>query len=83
MMLRKIDTSKFLIRLLEKLSTLLARRRGLPTVVGIVLIILGFLLELINIRVDSSIIELLYIVLRNVGVLVALIGLALAEPLGE
>lgn len=82
-MLKKIDSSQFLVRFLEKLSTLLARRRGLPTVVGVLLISSGFVVELINVGMDLQSLELIHIILRNVGVLVALIGLLLAEPLGE
>ena len=82
-MLKKIDSSQFLVRFLERLSTLLARRRGLPAVVGILLISSGFVVELINVGVGLKSLELIHIVLHNVGILVALIGLLLAEPLGE
>lgn len=82
-MLKKIDSSQFLVRFLEKLSTLLARRRGLPAVVGILLIVLGFVVELINVGIDMQLLEIIHITLRNIGVLIALIGLLLAEPLGE
>ena len=82
-MLKKIDSSQFLVRFLEGLSTLLARYRGLPTVIGILLISLGFVVELINVGMGLESLELIHIILRNVGVLVALVGLLLAEPLGE
>lgn len=82
-MLKKIDTSQFLVNLLERLSTLLARRRGLPAVVGIILITIGFVLELANVGINSPSLEVIYIILRNGGVLVALIGLLLSEPLGQ
>lgn len=82
-MLKKIDSSQVLVRLLERLSTLLARRRGLPAVIGIVMIIVAFILELANVQASNQVIEVLQIVLRNGGILVALIGLLLAEPLGE
>jgi len=82
-MLKKIDSSQVLVRFLEKLSTLLARRRGLPAVIGILLIILGFVVELINMSVGMNSLELIHVILHNVGVLIALIGLLLAEPLGE
>ena len=82
-MLKKIDSSQFLVRFLERLSTLLARRRGLPAVVGILLIALGFGVELINIGIELKSLEVIQVVLRNIGVLIALIGLLLAEPLGE
>lgn len=82
-MLKKIDASQFLVKLLERLSTLLARRRGLPAVIGIILIIMGFGLELANVGINSPSLELIHIILRNGGVLVALIGLLLSEPLGQ
>ena len=82
-MLKKIDSSQLLVRFLERLSTLLARRRGLPVVAGILLIALGFIVELINTGVGLSSLEIIHVILHNVGVLIALIGLLLAEPLGE
>ena len=82
-MLKKIDSSQFLVRLLERLSTVLARRRGLPPVIGIVMIVIAFILELANVQAGKQIVEFLQIVLRNGCILVALIGLLLAEPLGE
>ena len=82
-MLKKIDSSHFLVKFLERVSTLLARNRGLPVVIGIIMIIIGFVLELINIGTSSQFIAVIHTILRNAGVLVALIGLLLAEPLGE
>ena len=81
-MLKRIDSSKFVVRFLERLSTLLARRRGLPTVIGIVLIILGFVVELISIAFGIESLAVVHVILRDLGVLVALIGLVLSEPLG-
>ena len=82
-MFRRIDESKFLISLLERLSNLLAKQRGLPAVIGIFLIIVGFILQIINIAADNSAIELLGVITHNAGVLIALIGLTLAIPLGK
>ena len=82
-MFRRIDESKFLISLLERLSNLLAKQRGLPVVIGIFLIIVGFILQIINIAADNSAIELLGVITHNAGVLIALIGLTLAIPLGK
>lgn len=81
-MLKRIDSSQFLVRILEKMSTLLARRRGLPIVIGIFLLILGFIIELITVAFGLDSLEIIHVILRNVGVLVALIGLLLSEPLG-
>jgi len=82
-MLKKLDSSEFVIKFLERLSTLLARRRGLPAVIGITLIIVGFILEIANIGLGSQPLEFLHTILRNIGILVALVGLLLAEPLGQ
>lgn len=82
-MFKKLDESKFLIRLLERLSNLLAKQRGLPVVIGIFLIIVGFVLQIINVAADNSFVELLGVIAHNAGVLIALIGLALATPLGK
>ena len=82
-MFRRIDRSPFLSRLLEKLSTLLARQRGLPVVVGIGFVIVGFVLQLLDIYTDNRLIQVLGLVAHCGGVLIALIGLLLAEPLGK
>jgi len=82
-MFRRIDRSPFLSRLLEKLSTLLARQRGLPVVVGIGFVIVGFVLQLLDIYTDNRLIQVLGLVAHSGGVLIALIGLLLAEPLGK
>lgn len=82
-MLKKIDSSRFLVRLLERMSTLLARSRGVPVVFGVAFIIAGFVLELLNVAIGSTSLEMAHIILRNGGVLVALIGLLLSEPLGQ
>jgi hypothetical protein len=82
-MFRRIDESKLLIGLLERLSNLLAKQRGLPVVIGIVLILVGFILQMINVAVDSSAIEFLGVITHNTGVLIALIGLTLSIPLGK
>lgn len=82
-MFKRIDESSFLIRTLERLSTLLARQRGLPVVVGLVLVVIGAVLQLINVAVDSTLLEIGYIAFQNLGIIVALVGLLLAEPLGK
>jgi hypothetical protein len=82
-MFRSIDESSFLNTLLQRLSALLARWRGLPVVIGIVLFAVGFVIQLFNLIVGAPLLELLHIILQNVGILVALVGLLLAEPLGR
>ena len=80
---RRIDRSQFLIKLLERTSNLLARRRGLPVVIGVVLIIISFTLRLINVGADNETIEIIGMITNYAGILIALIGLMLAEPLGK
>jgi hypothetical protein len=83
MMFRRIDRSPLLARWIERLSTFLARRRGLPVVIGILLVVVSFVLQLLDIYAASQALRFLGVVLQNVGILMALIGLLLAEPLGK
>lgn len=80
--MRKIDESSFLIRLLTNISNTLTRQRGLPIVVGILLIAGGGILEFVNVAFESSIIAMVEIALRNFGIITALVGIILLEPLG-
>lgn len=82
-MFKRIDKSSFLIRTLERLSTLLARQRGLPVIVGVVLVAIGMILQLINIAAGSTVLEVAHVVCQNLGIILALVGLLLAEPLGK
>lgn len=82
-MQRKIDESRFLIRLTQKLSTFLAANRGIPILVGIVLIAIGFVLTLMNHASPASNLDLLSTIFHHAGLLIALVGILLAEPLGK
>lgn len=82
-MFRLIDRSKWLIRLLEKISNFLANNRGFLTVFGIGLIIAGMVLELMNLAFASDVIAVVHILLRNLGIVVALVGILLLVPIGE
>ena len=76
-MFRQIDRSQRISGLIERLSAWLARRRGLPVVLGILLIIVSLILQIINGASPSAATLTLYL-----GLLLALIGIALVEPLG-
>lgn len=82
-MFKQIDKSQFLIRILQGLSTFLARKRGLPVVAGIVCLVVAFALQLFNVSAQSRGIELAHIIFHYVGLLSAFIGILLAEPLGK
>lgn len=82
-MFKRIDRSPTLARWIEGLSTFLARRRGLPVVVGIALVIVSFVLQLVDVYSASQALRVLGVIFQHVGILLALIGLLLAEPLGK
>lgn len=82
-MFKQIDKSTFLIKSLERLSTWLAKQRGLPIVVGLVLFIAGGVLQFVNLALDSTLVEVFQILFHNLGVIIALVGILLAEPLGK
>jgi hypothetical protein len=82
-MFKSIDRNERLLRLVKRLSTALARHRGLPVVIGIALVIVSFILQTINVFSSSQVLSLLGVIILHVGVLTALIGLLLAEPLGK
>jgi hypothetical protein len=65
------------------MSTLLAKQRGLPVVIGIALVIVSFVVQVIDVYVQSQLLNLIGVVSLHVGLLAALIGLLLAEPLGK
>ena len=82
-MFKRINSSRFLLKLVERTSNLLAKQRGLPIVLGIILVIIGFIFQLLNFSMENQTIELLGIITHNAGVLIALIGLVLSTPLGK
>jgi hypothetical protein len=82
-MLKRIDQLPALNKLLARLSNLMARQRGLPVVIGIFLVVISFGLQLINVYPENKAIEFAGIITHNAGVLIALLGLLLANPLGR
>ena len=82
-MFKRIDRSRTLGRWLEWLSATLARQRGLPVVAGVGFIAFSFVVSVVNIYVDSELLELIWSVTHHLGLIVALVGLLLVEPLGK
>ena len=82
-MLKHIDRSQRLNKLIQKLSEGTAKQRGLPVVIGIILIVISMALQSIDVFTDSNIIELLGVLAHHLGVLIALVGLTIAVPLGK
>lgn len=81
--MKRLDESPLLARLIATLSEFMAKRRGLPIVIGIGLVVIGFILQLIEVYSNSQLLRLVSVIVQNVGILTALIGLLLSEPLGK
>ena len=62
---------------LDRLSAFIARYKGLPTMVAVVLVVLNFIFQFLNLGWLSSSNLLLHL-----GIVVGLIGVLLAEALG-
>lgn len=82
-MFKGIDRSPALSRLIENLSAGLAKKRGLPIVIGVALIALSFIIQIINFIVPIALLDLLWSITHHIGLLTALIGIMLVEPLGQ
>lgn len=82
-MLRRIDRSERLSRFIQLLGDVMARQRGLPVVIGIVLVAVSFVIQSVNVYADNTGLELLGIATLHIGIVLALIGLLLAEALGS
>ena len=82
-MFKFIDRSPALARFLEHLTATLARRRGLPIVLGVILVAISFVVSLIGVYSPSRMLDLLWTITHHLGLLLALIGLLLVEPLGQ
>jgi hypothetical protein len=82
-MFKRIDRSSRLARMIASLSEFMAKRRGLPVVIGIGLVIISFIIQILDVYAESQALHLIGVILQNVGILTALIGLLLSEPLGK
>ena len=82
-MFRRVDQSTLFNRIIKQLSSVLARQRGLPIVIGIIFVLVSFVIQLINTANPQPAVSALGVIFLHVGVLVALIGILLAEPLGK
>lgn len=82
-MKKRIDRSQTLIKLLNNVSSWLAKQRGLPIVVGVIFITGGGVLEFLNVAFESPGVAMVEIIFRTFGIVTALIGILLLEPLGQ
>jgi hypothetical protein len=79
----RLDRSTFIARLIENASASVAQQQGLVPMIGIVLVIVGMILLLVNVFVGHAALAFFGILLEGVGVIAALIGILLIEPLGK
>lgn len=82
-MFRQLDRSRTISRSLEGLSARLARRRGLLPLIGVLLVVISFVIRLIMLASPHPVLDLAWTLTHHVGILMALIGLLLVEPLGR
>lgn len=82
-MLKRIDHSSKIASFLEGLSAALAKRRGLPIVIGLLLIVLSLIISLIGFAVESPVLEVIWSLTHHLGIIIALVGILLVEPLGQ
>lgn len=82
-MFKHIDESSWLANRIASLSEFMAKRRGLPVVIGIVLLIVSFIIQMVEVYAPSQPLRLAGVITLNVGILISLFGLLLADPLGK
>lgn len=82
-MFRRIDRSEALSKFFVWFTNFMAKRRGLPIIIGIALVVVSFVLQAIEVYADSQILQLAGVIVLHTGVLLALIGLLLSEALGS
>lgn len=80
----KIDRSPRLATYLQSLSGNLSQRRGLPILIAIGLTVLSLLVHLIAALVPgSAFLAVMAFILLHAAILVGLVGVLLAEPVGR
>lgn len=82
-MFKRIDQSPTLGRFLKYISSTLSKKRGLLTLIGIVLIIISLIIQAVDVFVGSQVLELLGVIFIHLGLIVGLIGLLLSDALGS
>jgi hypothetical protein len=82
-MFKRVDRSPALAKFIAFISDFLAKRRGLPVILGIMFVVVSLVIQLIDEYTQSRLLHLLGIILQSLGIVIALIGLLLSEPLGK
>ena len=79
----KINRSPRLEKLLSFVSGSLANYRGVPVILGVALIVVSLVIHIIAITADIKGLLVLGTIILHSALLLALIGILLAEPLGR
>lgn len=82
-MLRQLDRSERLSRLIKGLSTWLAAQRGLPVIAALVMTLLSLVIHVVWVLTGSVIVGLCGFGLLHLAIMIGFIGVLLAEPLGR
>lgn len=83
-MFRRIDHSAWLTELIKAISTGLSRRRGLPLVIAVVLVVISMVLHwLVAAFPGSGLLLACATTVLHLAILVGFIGILLMEPLGR
>ena len=82
-MFKRIDESSWLANRIASFSEFMAKRRGLPVEIGIGLVIISFVVQVVDVYATSQTLHLIGVITLNIGILIALIGLLLSDPLGK
>ncbi len=81
--MKQLDQSPRLAEFIKKLSSGLARRRGIPIMLAVVLTIVSLLLHLLALIFPQSAWLLACgFTILHVGIIIGLVGVLLIEPLG-
>jgi hypothetical protein len=79
----RLNRSRVLGRLIAFVSVRLAQHRGVPILLGIILVVLSWLLHIIAALTSSATWQFIAFTTLHLAIFVGLLGVLLAEPLGK
>lgn len=82
--MKRFDQSPVISERLQNLSTGLSRRRGLPLMVGIGLVVLSLFVHILLALIPGSVLlSVLAFLILHIAILVGFISIAIMEPIGR
>lgn len=82
-MFKRLDRSRVLSSVLDRISSFLSRQSGVPVIIGIALVFLGMIAQVVGLLGGVMALAVVGILLNGIGTLTALIGLLLGAPFGR